>query len=560
MAMVKKALPPALFLFIAVVILYPNPFGNNPDIILDESYFLTSSLASIEKHTLPGWEFSPSGAYYGGIQTYVDTAVLIPVVASVVIVEHFSLSAAKLWVAINTGELLHILRLVSGATALGAILFCFFLFKKRKVPQPLALTLTLFLFLLLSNVLVIEFLHTAKMWAYYIIFVALTSAFFIAQEYYLAERNEEFFKRRTYVALMVWSVILTFFQSFVGAFSVGLLMLYSYLLGHFTIRDVWQHVAKYWYLIALVCATQVSFLYRLYMIRESIADESAKTLDGSIDWFPRLVKPLIYAIEGHPLFLLFPIVIVALIIIAARNKQFFSGKRKRSFLILIALYPVFTYLFFHLIVGFDVAARYGIPLTLAGAFSVAILLGEIGKGVARGVLVIALALFALIGVHAISLYWQPSSESVLLDTIKARFNSPDTIFITDHSARRMTLPVNYASLALLDEERQAMSRFAFLLQNREQLAADTSFKPLTITAYRDEQMTAALARFATSTNAVWVISRDCTARCAESEASTGRCFEINTKACGLSPQEVNTLPVFLASDQLGYSYIVRKVR
>ena len=123
MTVLKKMLIAVLFAFIAFAILNPNPFGNNPDIILDESYFLTSALSAIEHATLPGWDFPASGTYYGGPQTYVDTAVLVPVVGVVLALSDFSVTAAKLWVASNTGELLYILRLVSGVSALATLLF-----------------------------------------------------------------------------------------------------------------------------------------------------------------------------------------------------------------------------------------------------------------------------------------------------------------------------------------------------------------------------------------------------------------------------------------------------
>src|SRR3989344_6922998 len=94
----KKALPIVVFVFIAFAILYPNPFGNNPDIIGDESYFLTSALTAIQEASLPGWVFSESTVYYGGIQTYLDTVVLVPVVAGVVMMSDFSLTEAKVWI------------------------------------------------------------------------------------------------------------------------------------------------------------------------------------------------------------------------------------------------------------------------------------------------------------------------------------------------------------------------------------------------------------------------------------------------------------------------------
>src|SRR3989344_4451413 len=145
MTLFKKILPLVLFLFIAFGILYPNPYGNNPDIVLDESYFLTSALSAIEKHTLPGWEFSVSGAYYGGVQAYIDTLAVAPAIAVVFALSGFSLTATKIWVALNTGELLHILRLLSGGPALAGPFACFFYFRRKKTPRELALTLALFL-------------------------------------------------------------------------------------------------------------------------------------------------------------------------------------------------------------------------------------------------------------------------------------------------------------------------------------------------------------------------------------------------------------------------------
>jgi len=554
-----KIFPYAVFIFIAFGLLYQNPFGNNPDIIGDESYFLTSALTAIEHVSLPGWVWSPSTTYYGGVQAYVDTAVLVPVVAVVVAASHFSLTAAKLWVAQNTGELLHVLRLVSGATALAAILFCYLFFRKRKIAVPLARTLALFLFLLLSNVLVIEFLHTAKMWAYYVIFVAVASALFIAQEYYLTHVGRPLLTRERYAALLIWSAILTFFQSYVGAFSILLLVLYALALRHIGLDDIWKHVRKYWYLIILFSLTQISFLFQAYAIRHQFAGVTIKTAAGAIDWTARAWTPLLYTLESQPLSLFYALGVLALIALALYKRSFFAERRRRLYLCVAVAHPIAVYLFFYIGIGFDLLPRYAILLTLACAFSAAILMGELGARWVFGALAASALLFTAINVHAIALYWRPSSETALLQTIEAKYNTPDTVFITDHSAVRMTLPVNNRSLDFLDQKRADMSRFAFLLQHRDLVRTDTTFKPITITAYLDEEKAADVARFSTTTDAVWVISTQCNALCTAEETRSGTCFELNIEACGVQPQEVNTLPVFLTADQLGYSYIVRRV-
>ncbi len=58
----------AVAMILLPAFLYPNIFGDQPDAIADESYFLTSALQSLQKRTIPGWEFSASRAYYGGVQ------------------------------------------------------------------------------------------------------------------------------------------------------------------------------------------------------------------------------------------------------------------------------------------------------------------------------------------------------------------------------------------------------------------------------------------------------------------------------------------------------------
>ena len=558
MAAWKGLLFAALFVFIAFAILNPNPFGNNPDIIFDESYFLTSALSAIEHTTLPGWDFPASGTYYGGPQTYLDTAVLVPVVGAVLALSDFSVTVAKIWVASNTGELLYILRLVSGVGALATLIFFFFYFKRREIPRPLALSLVLFLFLLLSNVLVIEFLHTAKVWAFYIIMVAAASAVFIANEYYLSRLNTPFMRTERYTALLVWSGVLVFFQSYVGVFSIALLTLYALLLRHISVHDLSGHLRRYWYLIVLFALTQISFLYQGYKISGNFSDVSTKTAEGTIDWATRLGKPLLFAFQSQPLVILYVAGVLALLFLALQKRAFFDTPRKRMYLVIACVHPVLVYVIFHVIIGFDILPRYAILLTLACAFSAAILMSELGAKAATVALCLGGVLFLAVGVQAITLYWQPSSETVLLRTIMQNYNTPDTAFIVDHSARRLTLPVNTGSLDLLDDERRQMSRFAFLLQNRERLPA-SEFKPLTATAYRPEQEAAYIAQLS-GTHSVWMVRTLCTERCSAGETAAGTCFEINMNACEKMPHEINTLPEFLGATQLGYSYVVRKVR
>jgi len=358
---------------------------------------------------------------------------------------------------------------------------------------------------------------------------------------------------------LVWSGVVTFFQSYFGVFTIMLLTLYALLLHHLSINDLWKHVKKYWYLIVLFAITQLSIVYQAIVISHQLGDASIKTATGSIDWAARFIMPLYYAAEGQPLTFLYLFGLVVLVVIAFYKRSFFADARKRAMISIAVAHPILTYLFFYPIIGLDLLPRYGIVLTLACTFSAAILMKEFGTKITKVALACAIVLFLSINVHAIDLYWHPSSETVLLSTIETKYNTPTTVFIIDHSASHLNLPVNYESLLLLDQKRQVMGRFTFLSQNSELLKADTSFKPITITAYLDEEQAAALASYATSSDSVWLISRDCTNLCSATEIAAGSCFELNTFACGIQPQEVNTLSVYLASPRLGFSYIVRRV-
>ena len=227
----------------------------------------------------------------------------------------------------NTGELLYILRLVSGVGALATLLFFSFYFKKREIRGPLALSLVLFLFLLLSNVLVIEFLHTAKVWVFYIIMVAAMSAVFIANEYYLSRLNTPFMRTERYTALLVWSGVLVFFQSYVGVFSIALLTLYALLLRHISVHDLLGHLRRYWYLIVLFALTQISFLYQGYKISGNFSDVSTKTAEGTIDWATRLGKPS-FALQSQPLVILYVAGVLAIPFLALSKRAFFDTRGK----------------------------------------------------------------------------------------------------------------------------------------------------------------------------------------------------------------------------------------
>lgn len=547
-------------LFVAVGVLYPNPYGNNPDIIGDESYFLTSSLSALDKGILPGWEFSQSGSYYAGPQVYLDTAVLIPIVGITFFVEHFSLTATKAFVALHTGDLLHVLRIVNGLSAL--IVFGFFIwyFRKREIPKRLALTLAVFAGLLLSNVMFIEFLHTAKVWTFYNLIVATASVFFIAQDYYLRHLGKPFIERERYIALIAWCGALALFQNYFGVFSILFLAGYAVYLRHIEWRELVRYVLRNWYWFLLVALLQISFLWRAVFINgvNSFMDMSARH-GSSIDWMARFYNPVRDALTAEPFIVLYVVFTVVVAILAVRKSGFLSELGRRRIIAIACIHPVVVYLVFHVISGLSVMPRYGILLSMAGAFSITLLLGEFDARFAWVTLAASAVLFAVINVHSIGLYWHPSSEKVLLETLIEKYDSPDQAFVTTSSALRLTLPVNEASLALMNPNRASFSRFAFLAQHPDLLRTLVPFKPLTMITYSPEEEAAAIATLKHKYESVWLITTDCSILCTTAESAAGKCFAFNLNACDIAPQEVNGLPVFLQSTELGHAYIVRNV-
>lgn len=566
--MIRRFLPIGLFVLVAFSILYPNSFGNNPDIIQDESYFLTSALSSIQSHTLPGWEFSPSGSYYGGIQTYIDTVAIVPVLAGIALQEQFSLVATKVAIALRTGDLLHTFRVVNGGIVVAALGFSLLYFYRRSIPTELARTLLLLLFLLLSNSLVQGFVHTAKVWTIALVIDVALGMLFVANEYYRTHTASLFVSKKTTTAFLIWGGVLAFFQNYVGVFSVGLWALYSLILKHISFADIFQHVRKWWWAIILVAATQVSFFYRGFVGREhpsllDYADNSTRTAANTIDWFHRLYDPLTYALQSQPLILLYPIGILVALLFLVRHRTLPLFSERLTYIGIAILHPVLVFLFFHGVLGFSLFPRFALMVTVAGAFSIAMLLSY-HKGLQTGVLLISGVLCVVVSAYSVFLYWNPSSAVLLERTIRADRNSNTQAFIIDPTASRVSLPLNAESVAALNERKKDMSRFQFLEEHLDAVAARSTFSPLVLFADTETDLRTYEETYS-STHTVWTVSQDCSHQCTAAEETNGICFMTNPHACTLfTTEEQKEYPLIFLQDLLsqtglGITYIVRQI-
>lgn len=552
-----------LFLFLAVVLLPPNPLGNNPDIIGDESYFLTSALSGLEKLTPPGLIFEREGNYYGGPQTYIDTVVMVPVLGLVLAQNHFSVSHAEMYIALHIGDLLSVLRFVTGILVLAFCGFFFVYFARKKLPRTLVLQFFLLFFLLLGNSLIAGFVHTTKVWTLYLLLDVGIGALFIANEYYLARLKKPFLDKNMYVALIVWAGVIAFFQNYVGAFSIFLWLCYALLLKHIQFRDVWRYVLKYWYWIVAFSVLQLSFLYRAAFVRNhptwwDPGDISTKTSGLGIDWFHRLWNPIAFAVESQPLVLLYAVGLIALVCLALWKRSYFINSRKRLYVAIACVHPLLVYLIFYVGFGFSLFPRYSLALTVACSFSAVMLLGEVEVLLWAGVVLSAL-LFLAVNIHSITLYWKQSSDVVLTNELAAQYNSPNNVFIIEPDAWRLALPVNLNSLLLLNTRHQGMIRYSFLLSHKDVVNSWVTFKPTVLLTDTPQEATTDVAKFSTGTNKVWTITTNCSQLCSTAEEHAGTCLMVNAEACGVTPQEINTLRDFLSVSQLGNAYIVREV-
>lgn len=564
MKRIFKILLWALFLFIAVAAINPNPFGNSPDIIGDESYFLTSSLSAIEKHTLPGWEFSRSGNYYGGVQTYIDTIVLVPALGIIYFANNFSILETKLTVAMHTGDLLALLRFVNGLFVVVCCGFFIFLFVRRRVPRAFALQMLFLLFLLLGNSLIVGFVHTAKVWTFNLLLDVTIGILFLAQEYYLSRRGEVFIRKELYIACLVWAIELAFFQTYVGAFSLLLWMIYALLLRHISLRDIWLHVRRNWYYLVGFGLLQLSFLYRAAFVKShSIwwdpGDVAVRTVDSSVDWFHRLYNPIAFAVSSQPFLILYGVGLVSIIFLGWRNKWYSQDVRKRMFIMIACLHPLIAYGVMHVLFGFSLFPRYALTFSVALSFATVMLL-EHTPLMKRGALALCGLLFMVINLHAMSLYWKPASDVLVTQMLRENYNSSQNVFILEREAFRLNLPLNDDSLALLNERRKNMSRFQFLLQYPKEVASRVTFTPRVLMADSKEEEALYHKQMEIGNNYVWSISTHCNALCTPAEEAIGMCFTVNREICGFTPQEIHTLKNFMSFERLGDTYTVRRTK
>ena len=525
------------------IFISPNPFGNIPDAIVDESYFLSSALSAIQKHTLPGWDFVASGAFYGGVQTYLVTAATSVAVAIIALLK-LSFAETQLYVATHIGDLTHLVRLVNGGVvALGLIALMWW--SARRKNAALEVRVWLLIFLLLGNSLFVSMAHTGKVWV-------LQAVFELAAAVLVLLRHYGFIKRGYLIALLVLSLAAVS-QTITGVFT-AVWILYAWYLRHFTGRELWRGI-KIMIPVALIALVlQLSIFYRGFDIADrynvSLTNISGTAFRAGYDYdfAKRILWPMQIAVESQPLA---AVAFGGLLIYWLFKAREFISDRLRH---VGAAHLFFVWAFFYGLLGQGGLTRYVLPLTIACTVSAVFLLPDV-RSIKMPIIIVAALLAGFVSFHTLRLWWQPASEGLMTQLVVSDYNSPDiAIFVRTPV---FSLPANVISLEHASETEKQFGRNRYLLQHKDELLSHETFRSLSI------------KWFSTTTPPFipgfknYEISVGCEWLCKTDEAALGSCRELNAEICSTPLREYAhegpTIADMARSSMLGYPFIIRSL-
>lgn len=545
-----------LLTLFAFLYLHPNPFGNQPNAVFDENLFITSALGALSKPTLPGWDFTAGGSYYGGPIVYVVT-LMIGAMAAWATVAFHSVQLAQTWLLLHTGDLMETTRLANAGFVLAAACGLAALATRLKRSSPGAeRALYLLAGLLFSNSMFVTLTQTGKVWILQILLdLAAACAVFRFETLKRAGAEPE---RAPYARILLWTTFLAFLQNEPGVVT-GVWILYALYLGHLDLRAVLAALKRDALPMIAVAVTQISFFARFFktMFDHGHLTNAAKAAfvlpDGSIDWAMQIRWPLERLPQIQPLVVPFLIVIIALIVL-----RFRKGRQApdRWHLVLVA-HPVLTYLYYHVVVfHFGNSARYLLPFSVACCLTVAFL--PMPRRLQKAAIVIAWSFAAIICAKTAWLYWQPSSEQRVVDFFDGAPNRPGTLISVEGT--RLELPLNVATLEAVQGTSADTRRYGLLRGRSADVVRLSGFAPL---VWRGTTESAAFTSAASSSSEIWEVKEGCERRCTTLETSTGACFGFNDGACETGPTFVhegeNYHGIFTAKE-LGSTYFARRVK
>lgn len=552
-------------LFILPFFINPNPFGNNTLLVGDEAYFLSSAVSSFMHHTLPGWDFSAGGAYYGGVLTYLVTLAVFFRIASTFLLFP-SLTLLQGFLFTHYGDLLHTARIVNGLSAFAGLAMLVFFLKRFDHWKRYGRICVLIASLVLANPLFVLMFHTGKVWTLSVLFLVAAGTFVVLQEIAIQTDRTVPVKKSLYASLLLWLAFLSFLQSPTTIHIVFWLFL-ALFLGHIDFKDIWNVIKKQFLFVILIGSTQVSFFVRMFELTKKTA--TPNSLNGTMFFLPNgspdLVKKYLFPFqvlfESHPFLLAAFLGLLAFgVFLFFRSKNSFRDRKHALVILLFSVfYPSVIYLFDFQFAGFSGAPRYITMFSIGCSMSL-VLLATLFSEKLQKRLIFPFALMALLVItKTMILFWIPSSEQDVYAFFYNDHNAPTEVVLIEST--RLELPLNLKSYAYNNERITALRRNGFLMEHPDLLERFVDFKPVVVYAASAKTDDKGRIILPSDTPHVWTISSDCGHPCSSDEQSAGSCFAFNEASCQIKYDAVQTVSVLsdlLMTKQLGYPYFIRQ--
>lgn len=533
----------------------------------DEAYFLSSAVSAIVHHTLPGWDFSIGGAYYGGVLTYFVT-VATALIFLFGFVWFHSLTLLQGFLLSNYGELLHTVRFVNGLSVFAGFLAFVFFLRRLDHWKRYGRICVLIMCVVLANPLFVLMFHTGKVWTLSVLFLVAAGTLVLLQEHSLRTYQTVLVKKPLYTAVLLWLPFLSFLQSPTTIHVIFWLFL-ALFLGHISFADIWDVIKKQIIFVILIGLTQISFFVRMFELTKGVA--TADSLNGTTfllsDGSPDLVKkylwPLQVLFESHPVLV---VVLLGLLFCAAymffRSKQPLS-ERERPLIILMfsVLYPFVIYILDFQFAGFSRGPRYITMFSIGCSMSL-VLLSTLFSAKLQKRLIVPFALMALlVTTKTMLLFWTPSAEQSVLAFFRDNYNASTEVIVIEKS--RLELPLSLPSFAFMDEGITGLRRNAFLMEHPDLLERFVDFKPVVVYLQHVKKDERAQPILPQGQERTWTVTTDCQRACTVDETVAGSCFAFNEASCKIKYDAVQTVSVLsdlMLTKQLGYPYFIRQAK
>src|SRR3989344_1804770 len=422
----------------------PNPVGNQPAVIADETYFLTSATKALQDHTLPGWIVDPSAAYYGGTLTYI-LFFLLGIGGLGAWLAGASTDQIVPWIAFHWGDLMHLGRIVNGLVVYGVL--CWFGWQTMRLSKatsdPSIKWFGFFMAALLcGGSIFIPLTHTSKVWPIYVALELIAGWLVISTEWKrrhgIPINASRYFHALVFLALLSWSQVL--FASLTFLWIIDALIL-----KHLTFQDIGRALKRPWIWIGAVLSVllNVSFLqnfFRLSTQLTTLENLSGNVIISAHPWLDRLLWPGKTLLLTHPL--------LFLLLIGAVVAMIRTGKKEIKLMRLMWLHAAAVFVLFHVVMGFGIGFRYILPLTM-----MAVIITSLHLMHPQRLRTIAACVCGLMAIARLTktawLFWRPSCVHRMEHAV-ANVSLPADALLILHSGWFQVPVMNEASIAITE--------------------------------------------------------------------------------------------------------------